>query len=184
MKRERSPREREREDGPLPVTRTRILSFGREEKSGGGQRRVMAESTSGGVESAADADARTRTERFVDRSLAKDPKVKFLLEALKTSGCSVNSENVDSFFRVEKCEAEIAGGFRPQQGVVVCQNHVQTQEEVNNLLAHELIHAYDHCRAANLDWNNCQHHTCSEVSNKRKQTSQENPSFSLLSSPS
>ena len=36
MKRERSQREREREDGPLPVTRTRILSFGREEKRGGG----------------------------------------------------------------------------------------------------------------------------------------------------
>jgi len=47
--------------------------------------------------------------------------------------------------------------------VVVCQNHVQTQEEVNNLLAHELIHAYDHCRAKDLDWNNCMHHTCSEI---------------------
>lgn len=68
-----------------------------------------------------------------------------------------------SFFKVENCEATIAGGFRPQSGVVVCQNHVQTQEEVNNLLAHELIHAFDHCRAKDLDWNNCQHHTCSEI---------------------
>ena len=28
---------------------------------------------------------------------------------------------------------------------------------------HELVHVYDHCRAANLDWNNCEHHACSEV---------------------
>ena len=101
-----------------------------------------------------------KTQEYVDRALTKDPKVKFLLQALAKTGCHVDPA---TFFKVEHCEATIAGGFRPQSGVVVCQNHVQTQEEVNNLLAHELIHAYDHCRGANLDWNNCQHHTCSEV---------------------
>ena len=30
-------------------------------------------------------------------------------------------------------------------------------------LTHELLHAYDHCRAANLNWTNCEHHACSEV---------------------
>lgn len=30
-------------------------------------------------------------------------------------------------------------------------------------MVHELIHAYDHCRAADLDWTNCEHHACSEV---------------------
>ena len=47
--------------------------------------------------------------------------------------------------------------------VVVCSNHVSAQEEVNHTLTHELIHAYDHCRAADLDWRNCEHHACSEV---------------------
>lgn len=28
---------------------------------------------------------------------------------------------------------------------------------------HELIHAYDECRAKNLDWNNCYHRACAEV---------------------
>ena len=47
--------------------------------------------------------------------------------------------------------------------VVVCSNHVSAQEEVNHTLTHELIHAFDHCRAADLDWRNCEHHACSEV---------------------
>jgi inner membrane protease ATP23 len=29
-------------------------------------------------------------------------------------------------------------------------------------LTHELVHAYDHCRAY-VDWTNCVHHACSEV---------------------
>ena len=37
------------------------------------------------------------------------------------------------------------------------------QDEVNQVVIHELIHAYDDCRAANLDWANCAHHACSEV---------------------
>jgi hypothetical protein len=30
-------------------------------------------------------------------------------------------------------------------------------------VAHELIHAYDFCRASNLDLTNCHHHACTEV---------------------
>ena len=103
---------------------------------------------------------RERTEGYVDRTLRRDPKTKFILQKMEEIGCSVDASK---FVTVEHCDASIAGGFRPQSGVVVCQNHVQTQEEVDNLLAHELIHAYDHCRGKNLDWNDCQHHTCSEI---------------------
>ena len=45
----------------------------------------------------------------------------------------------------------------------MCYNQIRFQEEVNMVLAHELIHAYDHCRARNVDWHNCEHHACSEV---------------------
>jgi len=37
------------------------------------------------------------------------------------------------------------------------------QDEINQVLIHELIHAYDDCRAKNMDWKNCAHHACSEV---------------------
>lgn len=46
---------------------------------------------------------------------------------------------------------------------MICSNNVTHQEEVDVALTHELLHAYDHCRAANLDWSNCEHHACSEI---------------------
>lgn len=46
---------------------------------------------------------------------------------------------------------------------MVCSNHMNLQDDVNQVVIHELIHAYDDCRAANLDWANCAHHACSEV---------------------
>ncbi|GFP94511.1 probable serine/threonine-protein phosphatase 2a regulatory subunit b'' subunit ton2 [Phtheirospermum japonicum] len=47
--------------------------------------------------------------------------------------------------------------------IVVCSNRLQIQDEVTQVVIHELIHAYDECRAANLDWSNCAHHACREV---------------------
>ena len=47
--------------------------------------------------------------------------------------------------------------------ILVCCNHMTIQDEVTQVVIHELIHAYDDCRAANLDWANCAHHACSEV---------------------
>lgn len=46
---------------------------------------------------------------------------------------------------------------------MVCSNHMTMQDDVNQVVIHELIHAFDDCRAANLDWANCAHHACSEV---------------------
>eukprot|EP00003_Mantamonas_plastica_P018241 TRINITY_DN298_c0_g4_i2.p1 TRINITY_DN298_c0_g4~~TRINITY_DN298_c0_g4_i2.p1 ORF type:complete len:113 (+),score=0.07 TRINITY_DN298_c0_g4_i2:162-500(+) len=37
-----------------------------------------------------------------------------------------------------------------------------SQEMVNEAITHELVHAYDHCRAE-VDWTNLEHHACSEV---------------------
>jgi len=42
-------------------------------------------------------------------------------------------------------------------------HRTHTQGDVNRALVHELVHAYDHCRASNLDWAACEHHACSEV---------------------
>lgn len=52
--------------------------------------------------------------------------------------------------------------FRSIQ-IIVCSNHMNIQDEVNQVVIHELIHAYDQCRSANLDWSNCVHHACAEV---------------------
>ena len=107
---------------------------------------------------AAEAEAE-RCRGMVDTALARAPVVKFLLEQLEAAGCGVGP----AFFAVERCSNAVGGGFRPPDGVVVCSNHLKTQTEIDNVLAHELIHAFDHCRAKDLDWGSCVHHACSEV---------------------
>mmetsp|Transcript_16486 Transcript_16486/g.22786 ORF Transcript_16486/g.22786 Transcript_16486/m.22786 type:complete len:151 (+) Transcript_16486:359-811(+) len=67
------------------------------------------------------------------------------------------------FFRTEKCDGQIEGGFRPPDGVVLCSNNLGTWDQISTTVTHELVHAYDHCRAKDLDWSNCHHHACSEV---------------------
>ena len=50
--------------------------------------------------------------------------------------------------------------------IKVCCNHMTLQDEINQVIIHELIHAYDDCVTKNMDWRNCAHHACSEVRTK------------------
>ncbi|KAH9548146.1 hypothetical protein CY35_11G074200 [Sphagnum magellanicum] len=87
-------------------------------------------------------------QQMINHSLAHHPMVKFVRGALEKAGCPVG----DKFFKPEECSMQVGGGFKRDDG-----------DEVDVALTHELLHAYDHCRAANLDWTNCEHHACSEV---------------------
>ncbi|KAH7514711.1 hypothetical protein FEM48_Zijuj11G0119400 [Ziziphus jujuba var. spinosa] len=97
-------------------------------------------------------------EDMIQRSL-RTPMVKFLLEHLQKSGCVVG----DKFIKAVNCDKQIAGGYVRGEGIMVCSNHMNFQDDVNQVVTHELIHAFDDCRAKNLDWANCAHHACSEV---------------------
>ncbi|KAH7577269.1 hypothetical protein ACOSP7_001888 [Xanthoceras sorbifolium] len=95
---------------------------------------------------------------MIQRSL-RTPMVKFLKEHLEKSGCAVG----DNFIKAVECDQKISGGYVRGNGIMVCSNQMNIQDEVNQVVIHELIHAYDECRAANLDWANCAHHACSEI---------------------
>jgi mitochondrial inner membrane protease ATP23 len=151
---------------------------------------------------------------MIDTSFTRNVVLKFLVEKMEEAGCPLSK----NFVRVETCDMEVGGGFRPAGGaggggvradaprlafsaqscsainrlhsmspfdqslthfrfrhisccsvcylnsqVIICHNYLGSQEEVDHALLHELVHAYDHCRASNLDWANCEHHACSEV---------------------
>lgn len=97
--------------------------------------------------------------RLVECALKRNMFVRFMVDKMEEAGCTVGKD----FIRTEHCDAEVGGGFRPPDGVVICHNHLATQEEIEHAITHELIHAYDHCRAKNMDWTNCEHHACSEI---------------------
>ncbi|CAA0833823.1 Ku70-binding family protein [Striga hermonthica] len=97
-------------------------------------------------------------QNMIQRSL-RTPMVKFLKEHLEKSGCGIGS----NFIKAVNCKGATAGGYVKGEGIVVCSNHLQIQDEVTQVVIHELIHAYDECRSANLDWSDCAHHACSEI---------------------
>lgn len=91
---------------------------------------------------------------------------------------------MDRHLVCEPCGPTVAGGFDPDQTqvdacvcissvqcqlvsaspqVVLCENNIYSQGHMNDTLTHELVHAYDHCRA-HVDWSNLQHIACTEVS--------------------
>ncbi|GAB2223489.1 hypothetical protein Droror1_Dr00017630 [Drosera rotundifolia] len=84
---------------------------------------------------------------------------KSLRKHMEKEGCSVG----DNFIKPVDCDMSISGGYVRGEGVIVCSDQITIQDEVNQVVIHELIHAYDDCRAANLDWTNCSHHACSEI---------------------
>ncbi|KAL2929182.1 Mitochondrial inner membrane protease ATP23 [Bienertia sinuspersici] len=97
-------------------------------------------------------------QNMIKRSL-QTPVVKFLRESLEKSGCSIG----DNFITATECKKEVSGGYSRGLGIMVCSNQMSIQDEVDQVLIHELIHAYDDCTAKNLDWANCAHHACSEI---------------------
>ncbi|WZY96490.1 hypothetical protein YC2023_068819 [Brassica napus] len=95
---------------------------------------------------------------MIQRSF-RNPIVKFLMEQMEKSGCRVG----DNFVKAVVCTGLVAGGYTKGVKITVCSNYLTIQDEVNQVVIHELIHAYDECRAKNLDWTNCAHHACSEI---------------------
>ncbi|KAM3859228.1 mitochondrial inner membrane protease ATP23 homolog [Diretmus argenteus] len=70
----------------------------------------------------------------------------------------------DRHFSCEDCDGTVSGGFDAAVSqIVLCQNNIHQQSHMNRVVTHELIHAFDHCRA-HVDWfDNFRHLACSEI---------------------
>lgn len=106
-----------------------------------------------------------RCESMLQKGL-QTQRVVELREAMDKAGCSVP----DTFFQCKPCapNESVIGGFMVESDpqIVVCEDNVEkfniAQSHVSRTMVHELIHAYDHCRA-HVDWKDCLHIACSEV---------------------
>lgn len=94
-------------------------------------------------------------------AMETSPYAKLLLSAMKNSGCKIFK---DRHFSCEDCDGTVSGGFDAASSqIVLCQNNIRQQGHMNRVVTHELIHAFDHCRA-HVDWfNNYRHLACSEI---------------------
>uniref|UniRef100_A0A668AJP4 Mitochondrial inner membrane protease ATP23 n=1 Tax=Myripristis murdjan TaxID=586833 RepID=A0A668AJP4_9TELE len=94
--------------------------------------------------------------------------LQFAMETSKYERCVLSSARStvfkDRHFSCEECDGTVSGGFDAASSqIVLCQNNIHQQSHMNRVVTHELIHAFDHCRA-HVDWfNNFRHLACSEI---------------------
>jgi len=106
-------------------------------------------------------------ERLKTKAIEKGRLVTYMIRAMQNRGCKVEPEE---FIKCAPCET--GGNFmalthKDEDGNVnlwICQNTVSGQrlQDMERSITHELIHAYDHCRA-HVDLSDCRHHACTEI---------------------
>ncbi|XP_020612027.1 mitochondrial inner membrane protease ATP23 homolog [Orbicella faveolata] len=110
------------------------------------------------------AESNARLHRKCKERLAKACRnsayVRFMLDAMSRLGCDVDP---DKHFVCEPCDPKLVGGFdHDAKEMFLCENAIYTQSAMENVLTHELIHAYDNCRIK-YDPDNVKHLACTEI---------------------
>ncbi|RYP90401.1 hypothetical protein DL770_003485 [Monosporascus sp. CRB-9-2] len=111
-----------------------------------------------------------RCERWRDWCLAHSPTVTFLRQRIADLGGELDARNVVC----RRCPARLtedgavhrqSGGFSPDHGVLVCANEIRDRRHLEDTLAHEMVHAWDHLRWK-VDWagdKDLRHAACTEI---------------------
>lgn len=87
------------------------------------------------------------------------PVIRYLRKNINQLGGDINETNV----HCRRCEEAQGGGFSPEFGIKVCANQMTSKGMLEDTIAHEMVHAYDHLRFK-LDWHDdLRHAACTEV---------------------
>jgi len=98
---------------------------------------------------------------MVEKSCKSALYVKIMLDGLKKLGCNVGIEEKNIV--CEPCETNLVAAFDvDKKEIVICEDDVFSQKFVNDVITHELIHAYDVCRAK-YDRDNLKHLACTSI---------------------
>ena len=91
----------------------------------------------------------------------------FLQKNIRDLNGDLNATNV----RCKRCPARRddegklyrqGGGFSPDHGILICANEMRDRKHLEDTLAHEMVHAWDHLRWK-VDWADLRHAACTEV---------------------
>ena len=98
------------------------------------------------------------------------PTIRFLRDKITALNGTLDETNVVC----RRCPARVAedgrvvrqgGGFSPEHGILICANEMRDRGHLEDTLAHEMVHAWDHLRWK-VDWaggGNLKHAACTEV---------------------
>jgi inner membrane protease ATP23 len=74
----------------------------------------------------------------------------------------VQEKDENGVMREVKKKVRQGGGFSPDHGILICANEMRNQSHLEDTLAHEMVHAWDHLRFK-MDWADLRHAACTEV---------------------
>ena len=95
------------------------------------------------------------------------PIVRFLKHNIDLLGPSDGSASMNASRVIcRKCDARQSGGFDPEYGILICANQMRNRGHMEDTLAHEMVHAWDHLKWK-VEANNMRHQACLEVSNSQ-----------------
>ncbi|KAI8393529.1 metalloprotease ATP23 [Radiomyces spectabilis] len=97
-------------------------------------------------------------ELWKDNLLKNSPSVRFMVDNLQKVGKEMTRDSFQCF----PCDESRAGGFSPEEGVLLCANHFNSKTHQETTMVHEMVHMWDHHKFK-VDWGNLRHHACSEV---------------------
>lgn len=97
-------------------------------------------------------------EQYRDWMLQYSPLVRFMLEHVQKLGGNLDKSNI----ACGPCDDLKGGGFHPEKGILLCSNWLQNKWQLEDVLTHELVHAYDHLKF-DVDLGNLRHHACTEI---------------------
>jgi len=108
-----------------------------------------------------------RCDEWRDWCFQYSPTVIFLKKNIEALNGDLNATNV----RCRRCptrrdeEGKLhrqGGGFSPDHGILICANEMRDRKHLEDTLAHEMVHAWDHLRWK-VDWADLRHAACTEV---------------------
>ena len=92
------------------------------------------------------------------------PIIRFLKHNIDLLGPSDGSASIGpSQVICARCDDKQSGGFDPEYGIMICANQMRNRGHMEDTLAHEMVHAFDHLRFKMDAVNNLRHAACTEI---------------------
>ncbi|KAM3510533.1 hypothetical protein MY11210_005833 [Beauveria gryllotalpidicola] len=111
-----------------------------------------------------------RCEDYRSWLFAYSPVVRFLQGKITDLNGRLDASNVvcrrcPGFLDDEGNERRQSGGFSPDHGILICANEIRDRKHLEDTLAHEMVHVWDHLRYK-VDWmgdKDLKHAACTEI---------------------
>jgi len=88
----------------------------------------------------------------------RSPMIRFLREQIQELGGDVSPDVV----RCRRCTGFMAGGYSRDHGILLCANVMRDRGHIEDVLSHEMVHAYDDLRFK-WDHSSLRHAACAEI---------------------